>query len=74
MSYCLDISFFSFSILFDLFITCLLYDDSSIHKQFEKGKSMDFLTITLNGIIGVILSKNNLLFYPSNYFFIILHY
>ncbi len=57
MSYCLDISFFLFSLLFDLFITCLLYGDSSVHKQFEKGKSMDFVTIALNGIIGVILSK-----------------
>ena len=57
MSYCLDISFFLFSLLFDLFITCLLYGDSSVHKQFEKGKSMDFITIALNGIIGVIVSK-----------------
>ena len=57
MSYCLDISYFLFSLLFDLFITCLLYGDSSVHKQFEKGKSMDFVTIALNGVIGVIVSK-----------------
>ena len=57
MSYCLDISFFLCSILFDLFITCLLYGDSTIHSQYKKGKSLDFINIILNGIIGVLITK-----------------
>ncbi len=57
MSYCLDVSFFLFSILFDFFITCLLYGDSKVHSQYKKGKSLDFINIILNGIIGVIVSR-----------------
>ena len=63
MSYSLDISYFLISILFNLFITCLLYGDTSVHKQFELQKKLDFMTIILNGIIGVFVSNIIMFFF-----------
>ena len=57
MSYCLDISAFITSLLLDLFFTCLFYGDSSIYSQYKKGKSLDFVRIAINGILGVIVSR-----------------